>query len=110
MSEVALQVGGRAYKVSCADGEEGHIRHLAGIIDGKMAGLTGNPGVSEAQGLLFAALFLADELEEARSRSPALQTGAASSQSELIVARTLETVADRLEKLAGALEHPATAP
>ena len=109
MSEVALHVGGRAYKVACADGEEGHIRHLARIIDGKMAGLAGNPGISEAQSLLFAALFLADELEDARNAAPALETGVASSQSELIAARTLETVADKLENLARELEQPASA-
>lgn len=109
MSEVALQVGGRAYKVACADGEEGHIRHLASIIDGKMVALAGSPGVSEAQSLLFAALFLADELEEARKAAPVLQTGAASSRSELIAARTLETVADTLETLARELENSAAA-
>lgn len=98
MSEVSLQIGGRAYKVACADGEEGHIRHLARIIDGKMASVGSNAGVSEAQSLLFAALFLADELDEAR-RVPATpaQGGAAA-------ALELEAVAERLEAFADALE------
>ena len=101
MSEVALQVGGRAYKVVCADGEEAHIRHLARIIDGKLANLGGSV-VSESQSLLFAALFLADELEEAR-RMPA------ASKPDVATATLLETVAERLEAVAGALEKTASA-
>lgn len=98
MSEVSLQIGGRAYKVACADGEEGHIRHLARIIDGKMATLGSNAGVSEAQSLLFAALFLADELDEAkRMPAPSGTNGGAG-------AAELEAVAGRLEAFALALE------
>jgi cell division protein ZapA len=101
VSEVSLQIGGRAYKVACADGEEGHIRHLARIIDGKMAAVGNNAGVSEAQSLLFAALFLADELDEAR-RSGTAATGLEPSGD--VAAETLEKVADRLEAFALALE------
>ena len=100
MSEVSLQIGGRAYKVACADGEEGHIRDLARIIDGKLASLGGSV-VSESQSLLFAALFLADELEEAR-RKPASDPS-----TDDDTAPMLEAVADRLEAIAQALEKTA---
>lgn len=100
MSEVTLQVGGRPYTVSCADGEEDHIHHLAEIINSKLAGLGGALPPGDTKALLFAALFLADEVDEARRQgapppAPLLEDGNS---------RRLETIADRIEKLADMLE------
>ena len=104
MSEVTLQVGGRPYTVSCADGEEDHVRHLAGIVDAKLAAMGGNRVPGDAKNLLFAALILADEADEARrmdapSPAPLLEDS---------VARGLEALADRLEQVAQKLENEAT--
>ena len=107
MSEVTLQVGGRSYPVSCADGEEDRVRRLAGVVDAKLAALGGQLAPGDARNLLFAALILADEVEEARRSIPAGQSAVGethSSNLELIVARNLEAVADRLENLAWKLE------
>lgn len=103
MSEVTLRVGGRPYTVSCADGEEDHVRHVAAIVDGKLAALGGNRVPGDAKNLLFAALFLADELDEARRLgapppAPLLEDS---------VARGLEALADRLEQVAQVLESGA---
>ena len=67
MSEVSLSIGGRSYKVACADGEEAHIRRLGEAIDGKLRSM---PQLSpqETQNLLFASLLLADELHEAKKQ------------------------------------------
>lgn len=101
MSEVTLQVGGRPYTVSCADGEEDHVRHLAAIVDGKLAAMGGNLAPGDAKNLLFAALILADEVDEARRNGapppPALL--------EESVARGLEALADKLEQVAQSLEN-----
>ena len=104
MSEVTLQVGGRAYTVSCADGEEAHVHHLASVIDGKLAALGGNLAPGDAKNLLFAALILADELDEARRNVGATQAGGEAGIQENI-ARGLESLADRLERLASTLEN-----
>ena len=66
MSDVKLAVGGRNYTVSCADGQEDHVQRLAGIIDGKLASMGANLSSNEAKNLLFAALLVADELDEAK--------------------------------------------
>lgn len=66
MSQVTLTVGPRSYTVNCADGEEDHIRRLAAMIDEKYALLGAARTPQESQNMLFAALFLADELAEAR--------------------------------------------
>ena len=100
MSQVTLSVGGRSYKIACADGEEAHITQLANIIDGKLQQMGPNRAPSDAQNLLFAALLLADELHEKRKAEAARPNGAA-------IAETLERVAETLEKSAALLERKA---
>jgi cell division protein ZapA len=70
MSTVTLTIGPKTYSVACADGEEAHISALGAIIAEKYAQLGNARAPLEAQNLLFAALFLADELAEARKRTP----------------------------------------
>lgn len=68
MSTVTLSIGPKTYTVACADGQEAHIRALGGMIAEKYAQLGQARAPLEAQNLVFAALFLADELAEARKR------------------------------------------
>ncbi len=68
MSEVALHIGGRIYRVACAAGEEDRVSRLGATIAEKLDSL-GNPSGPDAQNLLFAALLLADEVQESRDRS-----------------------------------------
>jgi len=70
MSEVRLIVGGREYTVGCAPGEEAHITRLGETIDAKLQQLGSNLTARDAQNLLFAALLLADELDEQRRTAP----------------------------------------
>lgn len=65
MSEVALKIGGRTYRVACAAGEEDRVKRLGKTIDEKLATMGPSAGPGE-QNLLFAALLLADEVQEAR--------------------------------------------
>lgn len=63
MANVKLQIGGREYDVSCADGDEPHLEKLAAIVDDKVEQARHVVGdVNEARQLLFAAIFMADEL------------------------------------------------
>ncbi|MBB4859101.1 cell division protein ZapA [Novosphingobium chloroacetimidivorans] len=65
MSNVVLSIGGRAFTVASADGEEGHVAALGRMIDTVVS--TGNLRTqTEPRMLLYAALMLADELHEAR--------------------------------------------
>lgn len=66
MSEVRLLVGGREYTVGCAEGEEAHVTRLGEAVDAKLQQLGSNLTARDAQNLLFAALLLADELDEQR--------------------------------------------
>ncbi|HMO69179.1 MAG TPA: cell division protein ZapA [Novosphingobium sp.] len=90
MSNVTLSIGGRSYTVACAAGEEDHVRSLGDMIDARVRQMEGLATQGEARMLLFAALLLADDLHEARSRPDD--------------AALLDAVADRLENLASRLE------
>lgn len=96
MSEVALSIGGRVYRVACAAGEEDHVARLGAVISDKLASM-GNLSGHEAQNLLFAALLLADELHEGRET-----VGRAGD--EIAAAQALAgTAAGELEELKAAL-------
>lgn len=101
MSNVNLTIGGRNYTVACGPGEEQHIAALGREIDQRMQAIPGITSQSEPRALLFAALFLADELHEARKNA---QTGQGDIQEDQAVAETLEHLAGRLEMLAARLE------
>jgi len=101
MSEVTLSIGGKSYTVACAAGQEAHIAQLGNMIDGKIASLNGSKSTYDAQNLLFAALFLADELVEARSEQVEVEAGPSPEEKAAIA---LEKVAERIEKLASKLE------
>lgn len=68
MSEVTLDIGGRPYTVSCAEGQESHIEMLGKKIQEKLDSME-RLAPQRSQNLLFAALFLADDLHEAEKAS-----------------------------------------
>lgn len=94
MSEVALQIGGRTYRVACAPGEEERVTRLGATISEKLEAM-GHPSGPDAQNLLFAALLLADEALEGRERGA--NAGAASDELARNEARAadLEAQADQ---------------
>ena len=71
MSTVSLSIGPKTYTVACADGQEAHITALGAMIAEKYGQLGSARAPLEAQNLLFTALFLADELAEARKAASA---------------------------------------
>jgi cell division protein ZapA len=71
------------------------------IVDARLTAMGGNRVPGDAKNLLFAALILADEAEEARRAIVA-----EAPQMEESVARGLEALAERLEQVADGLENP----
>lgn len=66
MADVKLTIAGRPYDVHCADGQEAQLIQLASIVDAKARDI---PGGTEVRQLLFAALMLADETQEAQNKA-----------------------------------------
>lgn len=93
MSEVSLPIGGRAYRVACAAGEEDRVTRLGAVVADKLAAM-GNLSGHEAQNLLFAALLLADEVHEGRDVAARAADEIAAARSE---ADTANGHRDRLE-------------
>jgi cell division protein ZapA len=65
VADVKLTIAGRPYDVHCADGEETQLLQLAAAVDEKARGVQGG---TEVRQLLFAALMLADEAQEAKGK------------------------------------------
>ena len=99
MPEVDLNIAGRQYRVACRTGEEENLRRAAALVDGKSReALAGLGTLSEARQLLFASLLLADQLLERPGGAPAQEPASSGVDPEL--AQRIESLADRLEKVA----------
>lgn len=111
MAEVTLIIAGRHYAVNCRDGEEGHLAYLASIVDAK-AGVArqATPGLTEVRQLLFAAIFLADEINDLKREAAGRQVRLPLEENEDAVAQSLETLASRLEGLVERLAPASAAP
>lgn len=67
MSQVRIKIGPQTYSIACGPGEEERVAQLGAMIDAQYAKLGTSRAALEAQNLVFAALFMADELDEARA-------------------------------------------
>ena len=96
MADVTLIVGGHSYTVSCRDGEEERLKSLARMVDEKVGNARQSVGgkLGEARDLLFAALLLADEVDEMRENAG---TDGLAERAETLAERA-ETLASRLAR------------
>ena len=100
MAETSLQIAGRHYPIRCRDGEEAHLAHLASLIERKARLAQQNtPGLTEVRTLLFAALFLADELNDLKREAIGRQQSLQLENEDEQAARAIEALAARVEKL-----------
>ncbi len=93
-----LPIGGRSHAVGCRDGEEERLLALGRMLDERWPIAQRAAGMNNGErAMLFVALMLADEFDEALTKP------AGGGVTEAGLAR----IADRLERLAEALEQPA---
>ncbi|MFN4240693.1 MAG: cell division protein ZapA [Erythrobacter cryptus] len=107
MSTVTLTIGPKSYAVACADGQEPQLEALGAMVAEKYAQIGAARAPLEAQNLLFAALFLADELNELRWRAAALE---AVPRLEAEIARLEAELAEAQRAAAAAAPVPAPEP
>ncbi len=111
MAETTLHIAGRQYAVTCRDGEEAHLAHLASLIEAKAkVARQGAPGLTEVRTLLFAALFLADEMNDLKREAVGRQAKLDLESDDEPAARAIEALAQRIESVTQRLaeRHPAS--
>lgn len=73
MAHVIVQVNGRPYTMQCPDGEEGHLKELAALLDSEVTRVKTSVGsVGDIRLLVMAGLMVADRLSEATEKIEAL--------------------------------------
>ena len=116
MATVAVTIAGRAYRMSCGEGEEGHLQALGRHVDTTLAGLRKGFGeVGDNRLVVMTAISVADELFDARRRLAALEERVAAFEATRLeseamhdalageIAGSLDAASARLERLAQTL-------
>lgn len=108
MALIEVTINGRPHQLQVGDGEESRARRLASYVDGIASKLVQQHGaVGESKLLLLSCLMIADEyadaLEEVKRLRAAVEKGAGTEEAE--AAAALALVAERLERLAAAVEN-----
>lgn len=105
MATVEVEVNGHRYSIGCADGQENHLKALAGTFDVSVRNIADQVGaVGELRLILMAALVQADELAEARDRARRFQAETmraheALTRAETRAAAALDAAARRVEDI-----------
>jgi cell division protein ZapA len=111
MAQVTLRINGYAYTFGCKDGEEQHLEAMGAEVNRRIDGVRTAAGPSgEARMLVMAALLMADDLFDTRSRleqaEAAPRQDGGEPKPDVELGRRLNQMAKRAEEIAEALEHP----
>jgi cell division protein ZapA len=90
VADVKLTIAGRPYDVHCADGQEAQLIQLASVVDEKVRTM---PGGTEIRQMLFAALMLADEVQEAKGKVEKSEPQSDSLRAAIALAESREATA-----------------
>ena len=111
MSQVSVTVNGKAYVLTCGQGEEQHLARLARAVDQRITEIVASAGqVGEARLLLVAALMATDELWDATRQIEALRAPgdpaapATYEKADPAVGVEIEMLAERIEAIAERLK------
>ena len=112
MASITVRVNAREYRVSCDDGQEEHLRKLAGEVDQRVRTLAGAIAhAPESELLVITAVILADELHDMRQelgrlRGQITDTSHSFERSKFIemeqtLSATINDIAERIERITG---------
>jgi cell division protein ZapA len=107
MAQVTLRINGYAYTLGCKDGEEKHLEAMGAEVNNRIDGVRAAAGPSgESRMLVMAALLMADDLFDLRSRLEAAEAATGAPKSDPKLGRKLARMAERAEEIAQGLEGP----
>ena len=118
MGQVSVSINNRQYRMACEDGQEDHLAQLAHELDERIGRLRADFGeIGDMRLTVMAALIVADELSEQGQRMRRMEEDLAALQdarmvasdrskaTENAIAAAFNAAAERIEKLAKALDH-----
>lgn len=74
MAQVTVTIAEKSYRIACEDGQEDHLRRLAGEVDAKIGEMRKGFGeIGDNRLTVMAAITFVDEREELRNQIAALQ-------------------------------------
>ena len=75
MAQVTVTIAEKVYRIACEDGQEDHLRRLAGEVDAKIGEMRKGFGeIGDSRLTVMAAITFLDEREELRSRIATLES------------------------------------
>jgi cell division protein ZapA len=116
MTQVNVTISGKSYRMACEDGQEEHLGRLAERLDRTIDRLRGEFGeIGDQRLTVMAAITMADQNADSERRLSELEAKVAGMEEgrsetidrqhghEVAVARSIETLAERIEALADRL-------
>ena len=116
MAQVTVQIDGKAYRMACEEGQEGHLTELAANFDQYVGHLKSQFGeIGDLRLTVMAGIMVMDELSELARKVAACEAEVASLKSardgesehyqhhEQLLVSTLGDLAGRIEALSGKL-------
>lgn len=116
MGNVNLNINGRPYAIACDDGQERRVMELGHQIDKRLREVSRAAGaVSEQHLMVLTALFMADELQDAKDKleetqrnpinaTPPAANDAQTAEREAHMADMISALARKIEAVSGQLE------
>lgn len=96
MNKVKIKIGPRSYMIACDPADEEKVRRFGALIDENYAKLGSARAAQEADNMVFAALFMADELDETRREASNCRAELAEMRAELL--RSQDDAANAVRK------------
>lgn len=103
---VSITIVGRAYEISCDDGQEDYLKSLAVEVDRRAGDLLRSVGqVGDARLLVMVTLLMADEISELRRRLAPDGANVDPRVADLALAGGIDSLVRRIEAIADRLQN-----
>jgi cell division protein ZapA len=110
VAHVTVTIAEKVYRIACDDGQEDHLRRLAGEVDAKIGQMRATFGeIGDSRLTVMAAITFLDEREELKARMAALQREidslrASRTELEAAIGVSERDIADALSEAANRIE------
>lgn len=111
MSQVAVQINGKTYRMACDEGQEAHLLDLAMRFEKNISSLKGSFGeIGDQRLTVMAAIMVQDELVEQQRKVAGMETelaqlrANAATSNEAGLAKSLAQTAVRIEAVSAKLK------